>query len=259
MYGIDISNHQRAIDLNKGKYDFCIIKATEGVGFTDGSFKRYSEQLQSLGKLIGCYHFARPDLHPTTSDMEREADWFTFQVKESGLLDKSILVLDWETEPMDNEDFITAFVTRVESKTGITPFIYGSRSKLNKWIDYWAVKHCPIWTASWPYKDRLPVGGPYKGSLPKTDYDWKIWQYSAFGLYPGLNGNIDLDYTPMTRSEWFGYCTKDKEDISEDMQWAIDNGLIQGYGNGKYGPYDPLLRTQLATILHRYDKMRFGE
>ena len=29
MYGIDISNYQKNIDLTAGKYDFAIIKATE--------------------------------------------------------------------------------------------------------------------------------------------------------------------------------------------------------------------------------------
>ena len=32
------------------------------------------------------------------------------------------------------------------------------------------------------------------------------------------------------------------EVITEDMQWAIDNGIFAGYGNGKYVPKDPLTR-----------------
>ena len=70
MYGIDISNHQRNIDLTAGKYDFAIIKATEGVSFKDLSFEKFAVQLTGLNKLVGCYHFARPDLHGTVSDME---------------------------------------------------------------------------------------------------------------------------------------------------------------------------------------------
>lgn len=43
-----------------------------------------------------------------------------------------------------------------------------------------------------------------------------------------------------------------KEELSEDMQWAIETGLIQGYGNGQYGPKDYLTREQLATVLRRF-------
>ena len=34
--------------------------------------------------------------------------------------------------------------------------------------------------------------------------------------------------------------------------WAAANGVVDGYGNGKYGPNDPITREQLATILYRY-------
>ena len=34
--------------------------------------------------------------------------------------------------------------------------------------------------------------------------------------------------------------------------WAASNGIVKGYGNGKFGPADTLTREQFATILHRY-------
>ena len=94
MYGMDISSYQSKLDLTKGTYDFAIMKATEGVGFTDKAFHNFAVQLTELDKLVGCYHFARPDLHGTVSGMEKEADWFIQKVKDEGLLNKSILVLD---------------------------------------------------------------------------------------------------------------------------------------------------------------------
>jgi GH25 family lysozyme M1 (1,4-beta-N-acetylmuramidase) len=60
MNGIDISNWQRGLSIAEIKADFVIIKATEGVGFTDQSFKNFIEQALVLGKRIGVYHFARP-------------------------------------------------------------------------------------------------------------------------------------------------------------------------------------------------------
>ena len=34
--------------------------------------------------------------------------------------------------------------------------------------------------------------------------------------------------------------------------WAAENNIVGGYGNGKFGPNDPITREQLATILYRY-------
>lgn len=264
MYGIDISNWQKNINLTAGKYDFAIIKATEGVGFTDPSFEKFAVQLTGLNKLVGCYHFARPDLHGTTSGMEKEADWFISVVRNAGLLNKAILVLDWETEPMDREDLLNAFILRVENQTGITPFIYGSKSKLNSWKNWWAISHCPIWMAVWPSISRPSVGVDPGFTKPNKTVNWSIWQYTSTGTYPNYNGNIDLDYCELTAEEWkklAGIKTKPvevPEVITEDMQWAIDNGIFSGYGNGKYGPKDPLTREQAATILKRFKEKFIG-
>lgn len=39
---------------------------------------------------------------------------------------------------------------------------------------------------------------------------------------------------------------------ADAVTWAAANGVVDGYGNGKYGPNDPITREQLATILYRY-------
>lgn len=260
MYGMDISAYQKGINLNSDKYEFCIIKATEGVEMVSETFFTFAEQLINLDKLIGCYHFARPDVTPTKLRMDDEADFFIEQVEKENLLGKAILVLDWETEPMDRDDLITEFVVRVESQTGVTPWIYGSKSKLNKWKDYWAVKHCPIWLAAWPYIRPTTIGGPL-GNLIDQSVPWKIWQYSSTGKYPGFSGNVDLDYTGLTKDEWLESASPkgpEKEFINSDMQWAIDLGLFTGYGDRKFHPQDPLTREQLAIVLRRYNKLIEG-
>lgn len=257
MYGMDISAYQKGINLNSDKYEFCIIKATEGTKMVSTTFFTFAEQLLNLDKLIGCYHFARPDIMPTKLRMCDEADFFIEQVKKANLLGRAILVLDWETEPMDRDDLITDFVIRVESQTGVTPWIYGSKSKLNKWKDYWAVKHCPIWMAAWPFIRPTNIGEPLT-TLPDHSVPWQMWQYSSNGKYPDFSGNVDLDYTGLTKDEWLKSAsskTPEKEDINEAMQWAIGLGLFSGYGDGKYHPKDPLTREQLAIVLKKYTKL----
>lgn len=258
MKGLDISNYQAKIDLTKGNYDFAIIKATEGATFEDKCFIKFASQLTELKKLIGCYHFARPDLHDSVTEIQEEADHFISRVKSSGLLHKALLIIDWEKEPIDRTDLLQAWILRVESKTGITPFIYINTSHYNRIKDSWPVTHCPLWIAKWPNHISYMCGDELPSQNPDDKIPWKIWQYTSVGKFPQYSGNVDLDYTNMSKEEWkylAGVELKDKEIISNDMQWAIDNGLFAGYGNGMYGPKEPLTREQAATVLRRFAKI----
>lgn len=38
--------------------------------------------------------------------------------------------------------------------------------------------------------------------------------------------------------------------------WAVANGITSGYGNGKFGPNDPITREQFAAFLYRYAKYK---
>lgn len=47
-------------------------------------------------------------------------------------------------------------------------------------------------------------------------------------------------------------------DVAEDayyadaVAWAAENGIVLGYGDGTFGPNDPITREQLAAMLYRY-------
>ncbi len=265
MFGIDISNYQKGIDLSKYDTDFVIMKATEGNGFEDKSFKNYLVQLTKLDKLIGCYHFARPDLHPTLEGMMNEAVWFVNTMKDYDLLGKAILVLDWEVEPMNQEALIREWLENVQNMTGVKPFIYGSRSKLTTTAFKNLLSDYPIWMAAWPttrsvFWDEVEEY-VNKYMAKKNNVNWIIWQFSANGKLSGFNGAVDLDYAEMSRNKWLEMAGSvstpepEAEIISADMQWAIDIGLFQGYGDGRYGPKDYLTREQAAVLFRRYNKI----
>ena len=38
--------------------------------------------------------------------------------------------------------------------------------------------------------------------------------------------------------------------------WATKNEIVNGYGNGKFGPTDNITREQMATILFRYAQFK---
>lgn len=58
-------------------------------------------------------------------------------------------------------------------------------------------------------------------------------------------------------------CRMDFEDVpagayyTEAVSWAASEGVVGGYGNGKFGPDDPITREQLAAMLFRYAQ-RYG-
>ena len=44
--------------------------------------------------------------------------------------------------------------------------------------------------------------------------------------------------------------------FSASVSWASANNIVNGYGNGNFGPNDPITREQMAAILYRYSKYR---
>ena len=39
------------------------------------------------------------------------------------------------------------------------------------------------------------------------------------------------------------------------VSWAAANGVVNGYGNGRFGPDDPITREQMAVILRGYARL----
>lgn len=50
------------------------------------------------------------------------------------------------------------------------------------------------------------------------------------------------DFTDVADGTWY----------TDAVAWGAANGIIDGYGNGKFGPLNPVTREQTATILYRY-------
>ena len=57
---------------------------------------------------------------------------------------------------------------------------------------------------------------------------------------PVVNGSAA--FTDVADGQWY----------SDAIAWASANGIVNGYGNGKFGPNDPLTREQIMAILNRY-------
>ncbi|MDE7004373.1 MAG: S-layer homology domain-containing protein [Oscillospiraceae bacterium] len=57
---------------------------------------------------------------------------------------------------------------------------------------------------------------------------------------PGVN--YLLDFSDLAGEAWY----------TEAVRWAASQGIVGGYGNGTFGPNDPITREQLAVMLWRY-------
>ena len=50
-----------------------------------------------------------------------------------------------------------------------------------------------------------------------------------------------LDFTDVASDAYY----------AEAVRWAVSQGVAAGYGNGRFGPDDPITREQFAAILYR--------
>ena len=116
LNGIDIASYQKGINLGVVPCDFVIIKATQGLSYTNPDFERAYKQAKSNGKLLGIYHYANG------AGAAKEADFFIKVV--GNRIGEAILVLDWEgaQNPQFGKNDVTyvkAFCDRVYDETGV--------------------------------------------------------------------------------------------------------------------------------------------
>lgn len=197
LNGIDISNHQRGIKLKNVGADFCICKASEGVGWKDPTFDGFMEDADSCGKLLGMYHFAR------TNDAVDEADSF---ISACGRWwGSAIPVLDYEGDALKNgAGWCKRFLDRVRERTGATPMIY--MSAYNARGIHWQPiidAGYPLWVAAYHSNADMDYsgGGSFNWDIRPWE-SWKIWQFTSSGHIGGYNGRLDLNHADMTYPEW---------------------------------------------------------
>ena len=111
--------------------------------------------------------------------------------------------------------------------------------------------------------------------LPFNDVPESYWAYDAIqyvygeGLMAGTSGSTFSPEGTTTRGQIVTILWRlagspqvdylmDYSDVDptayygEAIRWATSEGIAGGYGNGSFGPDDPITREQLAVMLHRY-------
>lgn len=196
LKGIDVSNWQNGINLSVVPYDFVIAKATDGPYYVSPDCARQIEQVRSMGKLFGVYHYI-----DGTGGAAAEMQHFVDSIQ--NWIGKGILALDWEkidNKAWGNLNYLRQCVKKVIELTGVTPIIYASAAVF-PW-DLAKELNCGAWVAQYANNK---VTGYQDTPWNEGAYACAIRQYSSTGRLNGYGGNLDLDKAYMSREAWMKY------------------------------------------------------
>lgn len=202
MDGIDISGYQAPDIPSAVPADFVIVKATQGMRWSNRHYSAQIANADRTGKATGVYHFAEG------GNAISEADFFINAVYDR--LGRSTLNLDWEqclaygsygcatvNPNWGNPNWIRQWVNRVHDRTHVWPAVYVQRSAV------WQIPsdvraHCMLWVAQ--YANSLPTGyqrSPWNGGASGEG----MTQYASTGYLNG-RGPLDLNRFYGDRSAW---------------------------------------------------------
>lgn len=192
--GIDISHHNKNMKdpYAINKYDFVIMKASEGRNYRDPALSYYMMHLDP-DHLKGFYHYARPEIN---LDPRAEASNFVTSILKY-VDDKSIVALDVEGAALDVkmlDAWCKCWCEYVYNALGKIPLIYTSEA-YTKLFDKTASYGCGLWCAKW------------SNNKPKKIKPWEffaIWQKTNNEIVSGVR--CDLDYFNGTKEQFLKYC-----------------------------------------------------
>ncbi len=180
-FGIDVSNHQGAVDWRAVADDgvaFAYIKATEGGDFTDARFAANWRGAAKARLERGAYHFftlCRPGL-------AQAQHFLSVAPPDSMALPPAVdleLAGNCKRRPsvaaVDAE--VRSFLSAVETAWGRQVVVYAGHD----WDSRYPARHelgRPLWH---PRFLRRP-GGP-----------WVVWQIHGFARVDGIHGRVDID------------------------------------------------------------------
>lgn len=202
MNGYDISGYQSGDIPATVPADFVIVKATQGLYWSNGNYYAQLANADRTGKATGVYHFANG------GNATAEADFFVNAV--AGRVGRSVLALDWEqclaygrygcatvNPNWGNQAWIQTWVTRVHDRTAVWPIVYVQRSAVWQ-VNTWVRQRCMLWVAQ--YANTAPTGyqtSPWNGGASGEG----MTQYASTGYING-RGPLDLNRFYGDRSAW---------------------------------------------------------
>lgn len=189
VYGIDVSEHQGAIDWEKVAKDgvqFAFVRVayrgqTNGQLYEDARYEENIEGALSAGIPVGVYVYSQA---ATTDEAVEEAKFLIRRVRRYNI--SYPVVFDMEDSkrisdltPRERTEITTAFC-QVVAQNGFTPMIYGNYSWLTNRIQRKYLTDYDFWLAHYTTQTMYP-------------YSFVFWQYSDRGMVDGIARTVDLD------------------------------------------------------------------
>jgi GH25 family lysozyme M1 (1,4-beta-N-acetylmuramidase) len=203
--GFDLSHHQGSISADawqqaaEAGFSFAIVKATEGLTFTDGQFAANVQNALAAGFVVAAYHFMHAD-----QDGGDQAQFFLntiapFAGHLGGVLADGISLppaamdleqvtdaADWPTVDLATRIArVGHFLDAVDANFGAMTLVYTAPGWFDDTFQGADWSGHPLWIAA-PNVAQPPTCGAWAAPF--------CWQYSWTGDVPGIgSGTIDLD------------------------------------------------------------------
>ena len=179
IQGIDISHYQGTIKWQSlpPAIEFVIIKATEGLTYTDPLLAEHINGASAKPIPWGAYHFFRPKDDAATQAEHFLAATGHWQSPLRPILDIEVV------DGVDSETLrkgVQTWIEQVTAARGCAPLIYASRTFYDDYLGE-AFDSTAFWLAE------------YSGNLvlPKSRTDWLLWQYKQNGRVAGVSNAVD--------------------------------------------------------------------
>ncbi|MCA9707444.1 MAG: hypothetical protein KDK70_16450 [Myxococcales bacterium] len=186
LFGIDVSYYQGDIDWNAVAADgvtFAWVRVSHSLQFFDPQFDANLAGARAAGIHTGVYQYFEPSEDPIAqADLLLEATGPLLPGDMPPMID---VESPDPIAPGPYADAIQAWIDRIESVTGVQPFIYTGYYYWNDNVGSNAFADYPLWIANYN-----PGGCPL---IPDAWTTFTIHQYCACESVAGISGAVDGD------------------------------------------------------------------
>lgn len=220
IHGIDVSAYQPDTYSIAG-LDFVIVKATEGLSYTNPLLASQTKRARDAGLVVGFYHYPHMANDPVT-----EANRF---LAKAPLQPGDIIVFDWEGYDTANKGvtkarqlaYRDAWLKYVKGK--MPSYRVGMYCNTDYWLNVDKTSNCGdfLWIAT----------GGKPARQPGIDYAWTFHQYSTAG---GIDHDVANFDSRAALAAWAGSTQEDDVALTTDdinkIAAAVATKLIAGGG-----------------------------
>ena len=203
--GIDVSEWQGKINWAQVKtagVDFAILRCGYASTYADTQWHNNVQGCLSTGMPFGVYLYSRAT---SPEEASKEADFVISQLKSEGLTGADLALpvyFDMEDSKMVGKNY-AAIAQAFFDKLTAAGYPVGTYANLSWWNTYLT---SPVFDkySKWVAAYNASIGLTYAPMLNFSEGNG-VWQFSDYGVIPGISERVDLNYTyiePINSDHW---------------------------------------------------------